>query len=107
VWKKLEVAVGKSSIVKVGDHLICPDDAGKIFILDAKTGEQIGNKVGVGTINYATPLSADGKIYHLEKNGRWYILTPDEKLGVGKFQRGKTATNAGPLPWSRTGGCTF
>jgi hypothetical protein len=35
-------------------------------------------------------MFADGKIYHTEKNGRWYILTPDEKEGVARFQRGKT-----------------
>ena len=93
IWKKLEVAVGKSSIVKVGDRLICPDDAGKIFVLDAKTGNQIGAKVGVGTINFTTPVVADGKIYHVEKNGRWYVLSPDEKLGLAKPQRGKTMGN--------------
>ena len=52
----------------------------------------------LGTINFASPVYADGKIYHIEKNGRWYIMTPDEKEGVGRFQRGKTM---GMFPGSR------
>jgi hypothetical protein len=94
LWKELEIADGKSSILKVGDRLYCPDDSGKMFILDAKTGEQVGRKVSLGTINFATPLAADGKIYHMEKNGRWYILTPS-KDGVEKIARGK---NSGFFP---------
>lgn len=90
LWKELEIADGKSSILKVGDRLYCPDDAGKLFVLDAKTGALIGRKISVGTINFASPMFADGKIYHMEKNGRWYIMTPDEKAGVARFERGKT-----------------
>ncbi|MDX1944071.1 MAG: PQQ-binding-like beta-propeller repeat protein [Pirellulaceae bacterium] len=86
IWKNLEMAVGKGSILKVGDNLFCPDDAGKIWILNAKTGEPVGRKLSVGTINFATPVLAEDKIYHLEKNGRWYIMDT-----TGKFQRGKTA----------------
>lgn len=93
IWKNLEIGVGKSSILKVGDRIYCPDDAGKLFIFDAKTGEQIGRKVGLGTMNFATPVYADGKIYHVEKNGRWYILTPDDKDGVVKPKRGETMGN--------------
>lgn len=90
LWKVLEIAQGKSSILKLGERLYCPDDSGKLYILDAKDGSPIGRKVTLGTINFASPLAADGKIYHVEKNGRWYILTPDEKQGVARFERGKT-----------------
>lgn len=93
LWKQLEIAVGKSSIVKHEDRLYCPDDSGKLFVLDAKTGEQIGRKVNLGTINFATPLVADGKIYHVEKNGRWYVLTPDANEGVVRPARGKNMGN--------------
>lgn len=101
LWKQLEIATGKGSILKVGDRLYCPDDAGKMFILDAKTGEPIGRKVSLGTINFATPVYADGKIYHMEKNGRWYILTPDDEKGV-TFKRGTTMGNfpTGDECWS-------
>lgn len=90
LWKEVEVAVGKSSILKVADRLYCPDDAGKLFILNAKDGSPIGRKLTLGTINFASPIFADGKIYHVEKNGRWYVMTPDEKDGVQRFQRGKS-----------------
>ena len=33
-------------------------------------------------------MYADGKIYYVEKNGRWYIMTPDAKDGVKRFERG-------------------
>lgn len=89
-WKELEIAVGKSSILKVADRLYCPDDAGKLFVLNAKDGSLVGRKITLGTINFASPIYADGKIYHVEKNGRWYVMTPDEKQGVGRFERGKS-----------------
>lgn len=90
LWKETEIADGKSAILKVGERLYCPDDAGKMWVLNAKTGEPIGKKVNFGTINFASPIFADGKIYHVEKNGRWFVMTPDEKEGVARFQRGKT-----------------
>jgi outer membrane protein assembly factor BamB len=90
IWKELEIADGKSSILKVNDLLYCPDDGGKLFILNAKDGSPVGRKISLGTINFASPLYADGKIYYVEKNGRWYIMTPDEKDGVKRFERGKT-----------------
>jgi len=63
-----------------------------MFVLEAKTGKPIGRPARLGTINYAAPLFADGKIYHVEQNRRWYILTPDEKQGVtGHLRGGKTA----------------
>ncbi|QDU25089.1 outer membrane biogenesis protein BamB [Anatilimnocola aggregata] len=92
IWKSVEIADGKSSILKVGDRLYCPDDAGKLFILDAKTGQEVCKKVSLGTINFGAPVYADGKIYHCEKNGRWYILKPSDE-GVERPARGKTLGN--------------
>jgi hypothetical protein len=90
LWKQLGLGVGKSSILHVDGRLYCCDDAGKLTVIDAETGDQIGGRVGLGTINFASPLYADGKIYHVEKNGRWYILTPDEDEGVLPPERGET-----------------
>lgn len=89
VWREIGMGVGKSSILKVGDRLYCGDDSGKMYVIDAKTGQQIGDRVNLGTINFASPLYADGKIYHLEKS-RWFILTPDEESGLKKPVRNKT-----------------
>ena len=92
IWKELEIGVGKSSILKLDDRLYLFDDSGKARVVEAATGAPIGTgrPIGLGTINIATPLAADGKIYHTEKNGRWYILTPDKEAGLARFQRGKT-----------------
>ncbi|WP_254509599.1 outer membrane protein assembly factor BamB family protein [Anatilimnocola floriformis] len=94
IWKTLEIADGKSSILKVKDRLYCPDDGGKLFVLDAKDGEEVCKKIGLGTINFGAPVYADGKIFYSEKNGRWYILTPDETKGATGWERtGKGKTN--------------
>lgn len=90
LWRINEIDTGKASILALDGRLYCFGDAGKMFVLDAKTGEQIGKKVNLGTICHSTPLYADGKIYYMEKNGRWHILTPDDKEGVKKTVRGKT-----------------
>lgn len=87
IWREPGLGMGKSSILKVGDRLYCCDDGGKLFVLDAETGEPIGEKVNLGTINHASPIYADGKIYHLEKS-RWFILTLDEEEGVLQPKRG-------------------
>jgi outer membrane protein assembly factor BamB len=83
LWKEYEIGGGKSSILAVDGKLYCPDDAGKMFILDAKSGKQLGRKLSLGTMNYATPVYADGRIYHMEKNGRFFIIDPK----TDKFQR--------------------
>jgi len=90
IWKEVEIADGKSSILKFEDRLYCPDDSGKLFVLNAKDGSLVGRKISLGTINFASPVAADGKIYHVEKNGRWFIMTPNAKEGVDRFQRGKS-----------------
>jgi outer membrane protein assembly factor BamB len=89
-WKELEIANGKSSILKLDEKLYCPDDSGKMFVLNAKDGSQVGRKISLGTINFASPVAADGKIYYVEKNGRWYIMKPSDSEGVERFVRGKS-----------------
>jgi outer membrane protein assembly factor BamB len=92
IWKEPGLGVGKSSILKVEDRLYCCDDGGKMSILEAKDGEPVG-RANLGTINHASPLYADGKIYHLEKS-RWHILTPDAAMGVKAATR-KTSGSFG------------
>lgn len=93
IWKEIEVGVGRSSPLKVDDRLYLFDDAGKVRVVEAATAEPVGNPRGLtlGTMNFASPVYADGKIYHVEKNGRWYILTPDADNGLARYQRGKTS----------------
>lgn len=101
IWKNEEVGIGKSSGVLVDGRLYCADDAAKLYVFDAKTGEQIGRKIGLGTIMRASLLYADGKIYAFEGNGRWYILKPDDKAGAKIIAKGRlesgTEVNASPI----------
>ena len=100
-WKVEELGIGKSALLKVDDRVYGFDDAGKLWVVDAKTGEKIGKRFSVGTMGRASPLYADGKIYYTEANGRWWILKPDDKAGVkvvskGNFSAGEEC-NASPI----------
>jgi outer membrane protein assembly factor BamB len=101
LWKTEELGIGKSAILKVDNRLYCFDDAGKLWVVDATTGEKIGRRFSVGTMGRASPLYADGKIYYTEANGRWWILKPDEKAGVKVQAKGNFGTgeecNASPI----------
>ena len=90
IWKEPGLGVGKSAILKMKDRLYCCDDSGNMLVLNAKDGELIGQH-DLGKSNFASPLFADGKIYHMEMS-HWFILTPDDELGVKK-----------PLPRKTTG----
>lgn len=101
LWKTEELGIGKSAILKVGERLYCFDDAGKLWVVDAKTGEKVGKRMSLGTMGRSSPLYADGKIYYTEANGRWWILKPDEKAGVKVAAKGNFGTgeecNASPI----------
>lgn len=103
VWKEWEVGVGRAAPLVVDDRLYAFDDSGKLHVMEAATGEPIGRKISLGTMNFASPLFADGKIYHLEKS-RWFILTPDEKKGAVGWERRSKGTNgmfpSGDEAWS-------
>jgi outer membrane protein assembly factor BamB len=77
IWRKFELMAGKSSPLLIDDRLYVVDDRAKLFIFDAKTGEQIARKA-LGTSMRSTPLYADGKLFVCTNAGRWYILKPTE-----------------------------
>ncbi len=69
-WRAYEVMMGKSSPVRVGDRLYYVDDRAKLFIADAKTGEDLTQELTGrrsialgGTEMRGCPLVADGKLY--------------------------------------------
>ncbi len=57
-------------------------------MLDTQSGETIGDRVNLGTMMRASPIYADGKIYVLEANGRWYIFRLTDE-GVELVSRGR------------------
>jgi hypothetical protein len=95
LWKEEGLMVGKSPVLVVDGKLYACDQS-KMYVIDAKTGRTLGRPARLGTINFAAPLFADGKIYHVEQNARWYILTPDAKQGIVGNQRG--SKTAGEFP---------
>lgn len=72
-WKKYQVMVGKSSPLLIDGKLVVVDDRAKMFVFDAKTGEQL-DRQALGRVSRATPLYADGKTYYISQAGRFYVL---------------------------------
>lgn len=72
VWKKLERFVGKSPPIFADDLMIAIEDGGKLMIMDPATGKEYHSRK-VDTVMRASPLYADGKLYVLTANGRWWI----------------------------------
>jgi outer membrane protein assembly factor BamB len=75
LWKHLQVMAGDSSPVMLDGRVYVVDDRGKLYGFDAETGQPIFNKK-LGTTMRSTPLVADGKIYLMTNDSRWYILRP-------------------------------
>ncbi len=78
VWHLPGVMAGKSSPLVVNDRVYIADDSGNLYVVDAKTGKQIGKNVKLtGTIVRASPLYADGKIYLCSTTG-WHVMQPTD-----------------------------
>lgn len=78
LWRVFDRTVGKSSPLLVHGRLYVIDDGATMFILDAKTGKQIG-KQKLGTMMRGSPVYADGKIFTCDATGRWYVLAPTDQ----------------------------
>ncbi len=80
VWKKdgLKSRYASPVLDREKGRLYYPDEIGKLFCLDAKTGKQLW-KYSYGRNSRGSPLMADGKIYVGEVNSRFHILKPGDK----------------------------
>ncbi len=87
LWKVPGLRIGKSSPLMVDDRLYVVDDSAGLYVIDPKTGEQIGRRTKLGTMMRSSLLYADGKIYACTANGRCYILRPDDDKGVKIIHR--------------------
>ncbi|OYW18014.1 MAG: hypothetical protein B7Z55_11445, partial [Planctomycetales bacterium 12-60-4] len=98
--------LGFSSPIIDGDRLIQIDNSANIFAFDVVTGRQIW-KHQLGTIQRASPVLADGKLYVGTENGKFFILKPHndrmETLSTkGTYAIGKKQPGASvPLPGPR------
>jgi outer membrane protein assembly factor BamB len=73
VWKYTQRFVGKSPPIVAGDLIVAIEDGGKLLILDPDTGQELYSRK-VDTMMRASPLYADGKLYILTANGRWWVF---------------------------------
>src|SRR6185503_4735820 len=66
---------GFSSPIIDGDRLYQMDNGANLFAFDFNTGKELW-KQNLGTIQKASPVLADGKLYVGTENGKFFILKP-------------------------------
>jgi hypothetical protein len=74
-WSNLGFLGGFSSPVLDGDRLYQIDNGANLVAFDVATGNRIWD-LNLGTIQRASPVLADGKLYVGTQNGKFYILKP-------------------------------
>jgi outer membrane protein assembly factor BamB len=81
-WARTGFQAGYSSPVADGDRLYQVDNGANLFAFDFNTGRELW-KQNLGTIQKASPVLGDGKIYVGSENGKFFILKPgQEKVEV-------------------------
>ncbi len=78
LWKLPGQTIGRCQPLLIGDRLYAIDDGGTLWIVDAKTGSDIGRQK-LGRIMFGSMVYGDGKIYVGEATGRCYVLRPTER----------------------------
>ncbi|MBI3209910.1 MAG: PQQ-binding-like beta-propeller repeat protein [Candidatus Solibacter usitatus] len=74
-WKIPGFQAGFSTPLLDGDRIFQLDNGANLFAFDFLTGRQLW-KQNLGTIQKASPVLADGKIYVGTENGKFFILRP-------------------------------
>ena len=85
---------GFSSPVLDGDRLYQVDNGANIAAFDVHTGKQLWIQ-NLGTIQKASPVLADGKLYVGTENGKFFILKPSA-TGVQILDQDQLGTEAKP-----------
>src|SRR4026207_2444462 len=85
---------GFSSPVLDGDRLYQVDNGANIAAFDVNTGKQLWLQ-NLGTIQKASPVLADGKLYVGTENGKFFILKPSA-TGVEVLDEDQLGTEALP-----------
>jgi outer membrane protein assembly factor BamB len=78
IWQVDGITARYASPILHEDRLYITDESGRIFCLDANTGDQLWKHKFGGT-SYGSPVLADGKIYVGEVKSRFHILKPGAK----------------------------
>ena len=74
-WSVGGVLAGYSSPVLDGDRFYLIDNSANLLAFDFETGTELW-KLNLGTIQRASPVLADGKLYVGTVNGSFYIIAP-------------------------------
>ena len=74
-WQRRGFLAGYSSAVTDGERIYQVDNSSNLAAIDPATGNELWT-VNLGTIQRASPVLADGKLYVGSQNGRFFILRP-------------------------------
>src|SRR5437867_6865171 len=78
VWRADGLTVEVPSPALNGGKLYLLDNGANLICLDSSNGKELWGHT-LGTIQKASPVYADGKLYVGTENGKFYILQPGEK----------------------------
>src|ERR1044072_334097 len=95
-WSTYGWQGGFSSPVLDGDRMYQVDNGANIAAFDVNNGKQLWIK-NLGTIQKASPVLADGKLYVGTENGKFYILNPSATR-VQILDEDQRGTEAHPEP---------
>lgn len=76
-WSVKGVEAGFSGPLLDGDRTYLVDNSANLLAFDVQTGRTLWKKT-LGTVQKASPVMADGKIYVGTENGKFYILKPHQ-----------------------------
>jgi outer membrane protein assembly factor BamB len=93
-WSVFGWQGGFSSPVIDGDRLYQVDNGANLAAFDVSTGKQLWLQ-NLGTIQKASPVLADGKLYVGTENGKFFILKPSAS-GVQILDEDQLGTGARP-----------
>ncbi|MFY9609673.1 MAG: PQQ-binding-like beta-propeller repeat protein [Blastocatellia bacterium] len=74
-WAVRNVQVGPASPIVDGERIYHLDAGANLLAFDASSGKELW-KQNLGTIQKASPVLADGKLYVGTENGKFFILKP-------------------------------
>jgi outer membrane protein assembly factor BamB len=93
-WSKYGWQGGFSSPVLDGDRLYQVDNGANLGAFDVSTGRQLWLQ-NLGTIQKASPVLADGKLYVGTENGKFFIIEPSA-TGAKILDEDQLGTEAAP-----------
>ena len=93
-WKLAGFQGGFSSPVLDGTLLYQLDNSSNIYAFEAASGQQLWKK-NLGTLQKASPVLGDGKLYVGNEKGRFYILRPSRE-GAEVLSQVQLGTEAEP-----------